>query len=125
MPILSLQIDAPVEWRQQLMRKVSYMLEPYTGNTMNRVPWARIPVLNFKEGQTGVDCDLCVCNREAVFKSLVLREMSRIDHRFPDLVRLVWPALQASAAAVLRCGDMCVTFWFDSRWQRGYAIDCA
>ena len=65
------------------------MLRSKAGSSMQLVPSARVPVLNFKLKQTDVECDLCIANREGVYKSTFFRELSRIDHRFPDLVRLV------------------------------------
>jgi hypothetical protein len=77
---------------------------------MQRLLWARIPVAKFTEAQTGVDCDVCVANREGVFKSEVLREMSRLDHRFPDLVRLVRRTPRCFAV-VRSCGRFDPVAW--------------
>ena len=37
----------------------------------------------------GVDCDVAVGSGGARFKSTVLRHLSTIDSRFPDLIRIV------------------------------------
>jgi DNA polymerase sigma len=84
------QMDAPYEWRIELMRKVASLLQPIAvPRSLETVLSARVPVIKMMERRTGVECDICVCNRDGVFKSHTFRELSRIDHRFPDLVRLV------------------------------------
>jgi DNA polymerase sigma len=83
-------MDAPPEWRIQLMRKVASLLQPIASpRSLQAVLTARVPVIKMMERRTGVECDICICNREGVFKSHTFRELTRIDHRFPDLVRLV------------------------------------
>ena len=89
-PQVCVQLDAPKEWTDALLEHVAAAVTPVAvAGSVVLVPAARVPVVRFVERKTGVDCDICIGNRDAVFKSRALRELSRVDHRFPDLVRMV------------------------------------
>ena len=92
------------EWRSALLNKLSFLIEDagLSKGRVERILHARVPVVKFVEGVSGVACDLCVHNVSGVFKSHALREVTRIDHRFPDLVRLVrFQGFQALSALPL------------------------
>ena len=95
----NVQANAPYEWHQALLSTIAELLEPSAGDTMQHIAHARIPVVKFRHSWSGVECDICICNREGVYKSEVFREISRLDHRFPDLVRLVRIHNSLSSAA--------------------------
>lgn len=86
-----MQEDSPLPWRVELLRKASFRLEDMHpgARDVHRILHARVPVVKLTEPQSLMECDLCVSNTEGVFKSQIVRELSRIDHRFADLVRLV------------------------------------
>ena len=48
----------------------------------------RVPLIKFRDPQTGVNCDVCVGN-DGVYKSAVLGTMANLDSRYRDLVFLV------------------------------------
>uniref|UniRef100_A0A2N9FEH1 Poly(A) RNA polymerase mitochondrial-like central palm domain-containing protein n=1 Tax=Fagus sylvatica TaxID=28930 RepID=A0A2N9FEH1_FAGSY len=56
---------------------------------MQRIPWARVPILKFKSSRQSISCDVSVDNLQGQMKSKLLLWISEIDGRFRDMVLLV------------------------------------
>ena len=72
----------------QLLSKVASELRYQRYADVNLVAHARVPLIKFRDPQTGVNCDVCVGN-DGVYKSAVLGTMANLDSRYRDLVFLV------------------------------------
>ena len=72
----------------QLLSKVASELRYQRFADVNLVAHARVPLIKFRDPQTGVNCDVCVGN-DGVYKSAVLGTMANLDSRYRDLVFLV------------------------------------
>lgn len=53
------------------------------------IPYARVPLLTFKDSRCNISCDISVDNGVAILKSRLLRWVSEMDPRCRDLVFLV------------------------------------
>jgi len=60
----------------------------YDVDTAEMIP-ARVPVMKFVDGFSGLACNVAIGNTNAVFKSKVLKQLAVKDARFPKLLRLV------------------------------------
>jgi hypothetical protein len=58
---------------------------------------ARVPLIAFVDGQTGIMVDISVSNHGGTFKSIFTRELSQFDPRFVALYRLVSTPCAAAA----------------------------
>ena len=72
----------------QLLSKVASELRYQRYADVNLVAHARVPLIKFRDPQTGVNCDVCVGN-DGVYKSAVLGVFADMDERYRDLVFLV------------------------------------
>lgn len=53
------------------------------------IPWARAPLLKFRDAASGLQCDVCVGSHAALCKSALLGQLAQLDWRVGALVRLV------------------------------------
>ena len=74
--------------RAQLLRKVASELRYRNYRDVQLISKARVPLIKFKDPQTGVACDVCIEN-DGVYKSAVLGVVADIDQRYRDLVFLI------------------------------------
>ena len=74
--------------RAQLLRKVASELRYRNYRDVQLISKARVPLIKFKDPQTGVACDVCIEN-DGVYKSAVLGLVADLDQRYRDLVFLI------------------------------------
>ena len=74
--------------RAQLLRKVASELRSRNYRDVQLISNARVPLIKFKDPQTGVACDVCIEN-DGVYKSAVLGVIADLDGRYRDLVFLI------------------------------------
>ena len=72
----------------QLLSKVASELRYQKFSDVQLIAHARVPLIKFRDPNTGVNCDVCVGN-DGVYKSAVLGALANLDPRYRDLVFLV------------------------------------
>jgi DNA polymerase sigma len=74
--------------RVQLLAKFASELRWRKYDEVNLIAHARVPLVKFRDPETGIACDVCVHN-DGVYKSAVLGFVADHDSRFRDLVLLI------------------------------------
>jgi hypothetical protein len=73
----------------QFLRALSQRLRAAGAVRVQPILHARVPIIKFVDGRSGLDCDIAIGSCSAVFKSAVLGLLARYEWRLGALVRLV------------------------------------
>ncbi|KAK9824184.1 hypothetical protein WJX72_008402 [[Myrmecia] bisecta] len=84
-------VELDKEEKAQILKALSKKLERkrMTKGRIERILFARVPILKYTDLVTGIDCDVSVGSGCARFKSTVLRFLGQLDRRFIALTCLV------------------------------------
>eukprot|EP00478_Filoreta_tenera_P004049 GABV01004342.1.p1 GENE.GABV01004342.1~~GABV01004342.1.p1 ORF type:complete len:150 (+),score=34.62 GABV01004342.1:1-450(+) len=73
----------------QIIERLGTQLMEHGFEDVKPLPRARVPVIKFRDPETGISCDICINNSLAVENSKLLRDYARCDPRVRDLIFVV------------------------------------
>lgn len=72
-----------------IIERLAEMLKINGFQKILAIPTARVPIVKFKDPNTGLSCDICMNNRLAIYNTRLVQDYSMIDERMKPLVYVV------------------------------------